>query len=153
MGYLRLAIPGREKGARRMLNWLQKMIRRSQRLASPDIVADRIAGKNVVMQIRYKELRNLVFPLIENVCKRRGLPYSQVSILFNANCPKCGAGLDTTALATCAAAMVHGIQQIASCPRCGHDRLEVVFSSLQPEEMLLLAKDRYFSRLLRRQRI
>jgi len=56
------------------------------------------------MEIKYKELRSLIFPLIENVCKRRGLTATDVITLFDAYCPKCGRTLNPEALALNAAA-------------------------------------------------
>jgi hypothetical protein len=102
--------------------------------------------EDIYMDIKWEELENFIFPLMENVCKPRGLKAIDVKTLFDAYCPKCERTLNPEALAIQAPLSQIG-QATKKCPNCEHEKLRAVFKLLKEEEIQALSNDRFFSQL------
>jgi len=96
--------------------------------------------------VEFKTMDNLIFPLIDNVCKPRKLSHEEVSSFFIATCEKCGGQLDGYSLAIEAAAVVMG-HVPGGCPQCGHSRFLAEVSGLTALEEEGLRNDGFFSTL------
>ena len=96
----------------------------------------------------YTKADDFIFPLTENICKRRGIASKSVTDLFTAVCEGCGATLDGNALAMSAAMIVSaGRPNMDACPKCASKRFLGTVVGLNSEEQQTLLNDKFFKTL------
>lgn len=103
------------------------------------------------IEVLYKELNNLTYPLIFHVCRPRKLYTTDVHSLFQAQCPACNSIMNTVALMQIGDILETGgitpTPLHLICPQCGADRVRVKFKKLTDDEKSGLLGDKYFSKL------
>jgi len=96
----------------------------------------------------YTKADNFIFPLINNICKARGIPFASFTDFFSAACAGCDTGITGHALAMVASMIASsGIAQVSECPNCGSKRFIGTVIGLTPKEERTLLTDRLFSTL------
>jgi hypothetical protein len=95
--------------------------------------------------VSFTRLDDLVFPLIECVCRPRGL--ADEATLYIARCRGCGVQLNPVWLAMQASARVMGAPFSDACDHCGSGEIVAVISGLSSEEESRLRADQFFKTL------
>jgi hypothetical protein len=96
----------------------------------------------------YAKADDFVFPLTENICKPRGLPFSSVTDLFTASCEGCATKINGEALSMSASLIATtGRATVTSCPSCGSTRFIGSVVGLNKDEEKRLLNDRFFRTL------
>ena len=96
----------------------------------------------------YTKADDFIFPLINNICKARGIPFASVTNIFSAACAGCDTGINGHVLAMVASMIAStGEVQISQCPNCGSKRFIGTVIGLTLEEEQTLLADRLFSTL------
>jgi hypothetical protein len=95
--------------------------------------------------VPFTKVDDFIFPLIERVCKPRGL--ADEATLYVARCRGCGVLLNQAWLAMQASARVMGHTFSDVCDHCGSGELLAVISGLTLEEEDRLRADQFFKTL------
>ena len=95
----------------------------------------------------YTKADNFIFPLMENICMARGIPFERVTDLFSARCEGCGTAINGEALSMAACMIVTSGSFPSSCPKCGSKRFVGTVAGLTPGEEESLLNDKFFRTL------
>jgi len=96
----------------------------------------------------YIKADDFIFPLINKICKVRGIQFASVTDLFSAACSGCDTGITGHALVMAASIIASsGNPQVSQCPNCGSKRFIGTVIGLTPKEERTLLADRIFSTL------
>ena len=98
------------------------------------------------IEVMYKELNNLTYPLMFHVCSSRKLDTTDVPSLFQAQCPGCNSIMNTVALMQIGDILETGAITPTplqlKCPQCGVAYLteDVVMTTVRAAEEILEEK-------------